>query len=176
MCSSILQICFNVGVLAGMVLTIIALAIPGWTKYEYNGKEIFSRGFFDCASEAEQCVNKLWSELEPWKKVTVAALIISIGFSLTALIFSTILGCCLCCLKGCFGFFLPLFAALACISDIVAISVYGSKTAQDIDVLTYLAKPTLGSAMWVGTVAILVLFADTILGIYIARVSSVSPI
>lgn len=93
------------------------------------------------------------------------------------------IACFVCCCKSCLTPPLPILSGLACICDIIGITVYGIKSGESFDPSKYptsagsLDKNSdFGYSMWVGIGACVVLFVDTIIGIVLAKVSKVSPV
>lgn len=115
-----------------------------------------------------------------WKKASMACLILSLAACVAAFVWSCI-ACFMCCCKSCLTPPLPIFAGLACILNIIGITIYGVKSGEELgptptSYSELQNKSTFGYSFWVGIGAIAALFVDTLVGIILVKTSKVSPI
>lgn len=163
--STALQIVFNTGLLVGILLTIITLALRDFILIPHDN----ARSIFDCISNLETCFKQGYTSLETPIKIAMACLILAALAAITSFILSSIL-CCMICCKKCFIVLLPITSFLATTLCVIGIAVYGASVDSDFNSVG-LEKPDFGSAMWVGTAACVVYAGTTAVGVIVACVA-----
>jgi len=180
MCTTILQTVFMILIIGAAGLTIASLVTPAWHAYvdEHGNKDAF--GFFvSCTKSNGQCSDE-WKNAPDWKKASMACLILSLAACAAGFIWSCI-ACFMCCCKSCLTPPLPIFAGLACLLDIIGVTIYGVKSGDEMGNIPTTwgdlhGKSTFGYSFWVGIGAIATLFVDTLVGILLVKTSKISPI
>jgi len=181
MCSTLVQIVFVVGLLAGAGLTIVSLVTPFWRSYDTDKGENYFGFFTNCIKQdlnSNYCYNS-WQNAPTWQKAAMACLILALAACLAAFIWSCV-ACFMCCCRSCLTPPLPILTGLACLLDIIGVAIYGAKSGDvgsfPMSYATLTSKGTFGYSFWVGIGAIITLFVDTIVGICLVTTSKVSPI